>query len=159
MKCPFCKSYNTKVVDSRPAEDGGAVRRRRECLECSERFTTYETVERPNVVVVKSDGTRELFDRDKIMSGVVKASMKRPISIEQMEALVRRVEVRAMNNLSGETSSNQIGEWVMDELKDLDDVAYVRFASVYRQFKDVKQFMEELESMLNNHREESEISE
>lgn len=151
MKCPYCKSENSKVVDSRPAEGVDAIRRRRECLNCSERFTTYETIEKPNIIVVKKDGTRELFDKDKIMGGVVKASMKRPISTVQMETLVKRVEDRAMNNLSGETPSEQIGEWVMKELKELDDVAYVRFASVYKQFKDVDEFMDELQSMLENH--------
>lgn len=152
MKCPFCEQNQDKVIDSRPAEDGAAIRRRRECLACGARFTTYEKVEQPSLIIVKKDGTRELFDRDKLMGGIVKACMKRPVSSEQMEALVRQVEDRCRNTLEREVSSHQVGEWVMDGLKALDDVAYVRFASVYRQFKDVNQFMEELEELLSAHK-------
>ena len=154
MKCPYCEENQDKVIDSRPAEDGAAIRRRRECLACGARFTTYEKVEQPSLIIVKKDGTRELFDRDKVMSGIVKACMKRPVSSEQMEALVREVEERCRNTLEREVSSKQVGEWVMEGLKALDDVAYVRFASVYRQFKDVNEFMEELEDLLALHKEQ-----
>lgn len=164
MKCPYCEQNQDRVIDSRPAEDGAAIRRRRECLACGCRFTTYEKVEQPSIIIVKKDGTRELFDRDKLMSGIVKACMKRPVSSEQMEALVRTVEDRCRNTLEREVPSQKVGEWVMDGLKTLDDVAYVRFASVYRQFKDVNQFMSELEALLEAHkakaeREESEKTE
>lgn len=152
MKCPYCEQNQDKVIDSRPAEDGAAIRRRRECLACGARFTTYEKVEQPSLIIVKKDGTRELFDRDKLMSGIVKACMKRPVSSEQMETLVRHVEERCRNTLEREVPSQKVGEWVMDGLKELDDVAYVRFASVYRQFKDVNQFMQELEDLLAAHK-------
>lgn len=152
MKCPVCNQNDDKVVDSRPAEDGAAIRRRRECLACGARFTTYEKVEQPSLIVVKKDGTRELFDRDKLMSGIVKACMKRPVSSAQMDELVRQVEDKCRNSLEREVSSNYIGELVMEGLKELDDVAYVRFASVYRQFKDVGQFMTELERLLASHK-------
>ncbi len=154
MKCPSCNRNDDKVVDSRPAEDGAAIRRRRECLVCGARFTTYEKVEQPSLIVVKKDGTRELFDRDKLMDGIVKACMKRPVSTIQMENLVRQVEDKCRNSLEREISSQYVGELVMEGLKDLDDVAYVRFASVYRQFKDVSQFMNELEALLATHKAE-----
>ena len=154
MKCPFCEIDRDKVVDSRPSEDGESIRRRRECIDCGKRFTTYEKIEHANIMVVKKDGTRELFDRSKIIDGVVRASMKRPISAEQIESTVSRVEEKARNNLAGEISSKDIGEWVTQELKELDDVAYVRFASVYRQFKDVSEFMDELKTLLQNHEQE-----
>lgn len=153
MKCPFCDLNEDKVIDSRPAEDGAAIRRRRECLACGARFTTYEKIEQPPLIVVKKDGTRELFDRDKLMNGIVKACMKRPVSSAQMDKLVRQVEDRCRNTLEREVSSQQIGELVMDGLKELDDVAYVRFASVYRQFRDVNEFMHELEELMAAHKE------
>ena len=148
MKCPFCNASDTKVVDTRASEDDKIVRRRRECISCHKRFTTYERVEKTELIVVKKDGTREIFDRDKILNGVVRASMKRPVSSQQINDLVSRVEDRARNQLSGEIPTETIGNWVMDELKELDDVAYVRFASVYRQFKDVTEFMNELKGFL-----------
>ena len=148
MKCPFCNASDTKVVDTRASEDDKIVRRRRECISCHKRFTTYERVEKTELIVVKKDGTREIFDRDKILNGVVRASMKRPVSSKQINDLVSRVEDRARNQLSGEIPTETIGNWVMDELKELDDVAYVRFASVYRQFKDVTEFMNELKGFL-----------
>lgn len=151
MKCPFCESNDDKVVDSRPAEDGAAIRRRRECIACGVRFTTYEKVEAPPLVIVKRDGTREMFDRDKLMNGIVKACMKRPVRIETMEALAREVEDKCRNTLEKEVSSEMVGELVMEGLKEIDDVAYVRFASVYRQFKDVSEFMKELEELLASH--------
>ena len=150
MKCPFCNASDTKVVDTRASEDDKIVRRRRECISCHKRFTTYERVEKTELIVVKKDGTREIFDRDKILNGVVRASMKRPVSSQQINDLVSRVEDRARNQLSGEIPTETIGNWVMDELKELDDVAYVRFASVYRQFKDVTEFMNELKGFLGN---------
>lgn len=149
MKCPFCQKDNDKVTDSRPVEDGEAIRRRRECLACHKRFTTYEKIEKRNIFVIKKDGTRELFDPSKIMDSLAKASVKRPISSEDLESVVHVVENKARNTLSNEVSSRDIGEWVMEELKKLDEVAYVRFASVYRQFKDVGQFIDESESLLN----------
>lgn len=149
MKCPFCQKDNDKVTDSRPVEDGEAIRRRRECLACHKRFTTYEKIEKRNIFVIKKDGTRELFDPNKIMDSLAKASVKRPISSEDLESVVHVVENKARNTLSNEVSSRDIGEWVMEELKKLDEVAYVRFASVYRQFKDVGQFIDESESLLN----------
>lgn len=148
MKCPHCEVNEDKVIDSRPSEEGETIRRRRECLSCGCRFTTYERVEKTELIVVKKDGTREIFDRDKILNGVVRASMKRPVSSKQINDLVSRVEDRARNQLSGEIPTETIGNWVMDELKELDDVAYVRFASVYRQFKDVTEFMNELKGFL-----------
>ncbi len=158
MKCPFCESNDDKVVDSRPAEDGAAIRRRRECIACGVRFTTYEKVEAPPLVVVKKDGTREMFDRDKLLNGIVKACMKRPVSTEQMERLAQEVEETCRNTLEKEISSTFVGEQVMAGLKNIDDVAYVRFASVYRQFKDVNEFMNELEELLASHKQrESEI--
>lgn len=159
MRCPFCEENQDKVVDSRPAEDGAAIRRRRECLACGARFTTYEKVERPPLIIVKKDGTRELFDRDKLMNGIIKACMKRPVSTEDIERLVNLVEEKSRNLLDHEIPSKQLGELVMDELKKLDDVAYVRFASVYRQFKDVNQFMQELEDILASHKGKEETGE
>ena len=137
------------VVDSRPASDGGVIRRRRECIHCGKRFTTYETVETLPLIVVKKDRTRETFDRDKLLRSVIRACDKRQVTLEQMESLVREIESALQNTLQNEVTSTAIGEMVMDKLKALDEVAYVRFASVYRQFKDIGAFMEELTKLLD----------
>ena len=148
MKCPYCGYKEDKVVDSRATAERSAVRRRRECLKCGKRFTTYEYVEEVSLMVIKNDSRREPFDRKKVLAGIIKACEKRPVSVERMEEIVIQVE-RAIQIRSGrEVSSNRIGELVMERLKSLDDVAYVRFASVYRQFKDLGQFMEELKVIL-----------
>lgn len=148
MKCPFCGHLEDKVIDSRPAEDGSSIRRRRECLSCSGRFTTYEKVELLPLLVIKKDGTREAYSQDKLMNGILKACEKRPVSSEQMTTMVEYIENQIQNTTKREISTNDIGELVMQQLKDIDEVAYVRFASVYRQFKDVNSFMEELQDML-----------
>lgn len=148
MKCPFCGYKNDKVVDSRLSSDGKSIRRRRECLKCKKRYTTHELIEGASLLVVKKDGRREKFDRKKILSGIIKACEKRPISLENMEEIASAVEASIFKNFDKEIRSRDIGEMVMDKLAKLDDVAYVRFASVYRQFKDVNQFMEELKGVL-----------
>ena len=150
MRCPYCNADDSKVIDSRPTEDGKAIRRRRECIQCGKRFTTYEKVEELMFMVVKRDGSRESFDRNKILNGIMRACQKRPVSVEQMEAIVDDVERGLNNMMEKEVSSSFIGEVVMDHLKDLDEVAYVRFASVYRQFKDVNTFVAEIEKLLGN---------
>jgi len=149
MKCPYCGHDEDKVIDSRPAEDGVAIRRRRECLGCGARFTTYEKIETLPLLVIKKDGTREPFNRDKILKGLLKACEKRPVSSEQLMDLLTYVEAQIQNAPNREISSQDIGEIVMRRLKDIDEVSYVRFASVYRQFKDVNSFLEELNEMLN----------
>jgi transcriptional repressor NrdR len=149
MKCPFCGHDEDRVIDSRPAEDGAAIRRRRECIGCGARFTTYEKIETLPLLVVKKDGTREPFNRDKLLSGLLKACEKRPVSNEQLMGLLTFVEGQVQNAVNREISSRDIGELVMKKLKEIDEVAYVRFASVYRQFKDVNSFLEELNEMLN----------
>ncbi len=149
MKCPYCNKENTRVIDSRPAEDGLSIRRRRECDECGKRFTTYEKIETIPLVVIKKDNTREPYDREKITSGVFRSCHKRPISVAQINELVDEVETAIYNREDKEIPSTVIGEMVMDKLRDLDAVAYVRFASVYREFKDVKTFMDELRSVLD----------
>ena len=149
MRCPFCDYEDSKVIDSRPSEEGRAIRRRRECEKCGKRFTTYEKVEASILMVVKKDGSREAFDRDKLLSGIVKACEKRPVSMDAMEGVVNEIE-RGLNNLmQKEVPSTFIGELVMDKLKELDEVAYVRFASVYRQFTDVNTFIKEIEALVN----------
>ena len=148
MKCPFCDEPDTKVIDSRPTEDGRAIRRRRECIQCGKRFTTYEKVEEMLFMVVKRDGRRESFDRNKILNGIIRACEKRPVTLAQMEAIVDDVERGLNNMMEKEVSTQFIGEVVMDKLKELDEVAYVRFASVYRQFKDVSTFIAEIEKLL-----------
>jgi transcriptional repressor NrdR len=148
MKCPFCGKDNTRVIDSRPADDGVSIRRRRECDECHKRFTTYEKVEKIPLVVIKKDNNRETYDRSKIEGGVFLACHKRPISVAEMEAMVDEVEAEIFNREEREIPSQVIGELVMEKLKNLDSVAYVRFASVYREFKDVNTFMDELKKML-----------
>ncbi len=149
MKCPFCSYQESKVVDSRPTDDGTVIRRRRECISCERRFTTYEKIEHMPIFVIKKDGRREVFDSSKIMNGLLRACEKRPVDIEDMELLVEDVEKTLYNSLEQEVTSQDIGEMVMERLKDLDEVAYVRFASVYRQFKDINTFMEELKKLLN----------
>jgi len=149
MKCPFCGYKEDKVVDSRATQEDSAIRRRRECLQCSKRFTTYEYIEDLSLMVIKKDGRREAFDRKKILSGVMKACEKRPISVEKMEDIVVQVEHAIQKKADREILASKIGEFVMEKLKKLDEVAYVRFASVYRQFKDIEQFMAELKDILN----------
>lgn len=148
MKCPFCNYKEDKVVDSRSTAEESAVRRRRECLKCGKRFTTYEYVEEVSLLVIKKDGRREPFDRKKILAGIIRACEKRPVSVEKMEEVVTQVERLIQKKSDREVLSNRIGELVMEKLKSIDDVAYVRFASVYRQFKDVGQFMVELKDIL-----------
>ncbi len=144
MKCPYCGRDNTRVIDSRPADDGGSIRRRRECDACMRRFTTYEKVETIPVIVIKKDDNRETYDRSKIESGIIRACHKRPISAVQVSGLVDEIEAVIFNKEVREISTREIGELVMEKLKGLDSVAYVRFASVYREFKDVNTFMDEL---------------
>ena len=148
MKCPFCGFTDSKVIDSRPAEDGTTIRRRRECLDCQKRFTTYEIIERMPLVVIKRDGSRESFDKVKIINGVIRACEKRPVTMTQIETLAEEIELELRGRLESEVKSEVIGEMVMARLKDLDEVAYVRFASVYRSFKDINTFMEELSKLL-----------
>ncbi len=149
MKCPFCGHNQDKVIDSREASEGQAVRRRRECQQCQRRFTTYERLEQSPLLVVKRDGRREPFDRKKILAGVLKACEKRPVPLEKIEALVDAVEREIGQEFDREVSSVEVGERVMKRLHELDEVAYVRFASVYRSFKDLNQFMKELRDLLN----------
>ena len=148
MKCPFCGSKKDKVIDSRLSKDGKSIRRRRECLKCKKRCTTHEYVEETNLLVIKKDGRREKFDRNKIIAGIIKACEKRPVGLEKMEEVASSVESLINKNFAKEVKSRDIGEIVIEKLSRLDDVAYVRFASVYRQFKDVNQFMQELKGML-----------
>ena len=148
MRCPFCGKDNTRVIDSRPAEDGNAIRRRRDCDVCRKRFTTYEKVEMIPLIVIKKDNNRETYDRSKIEGGVFRACHKRPISADQIKSMIDEVEAGIFKKEAREISSREIGEMVMEKLKDLDSVAYVRFASVYREFKDVNTFMDELKKML-----------
>ena len=142
MKCPFCGYADSKVIDSRPAEDGTTIRRRRECLDCQKRFTTYEVVERMPLVVIKRDGSRQSFDKVKIVNGLVRACEKRPVSMAQIEQVADEVEQELRGRLESEVQSERVGEMVMERLKGLDEIAYVRFASVYRSFKDIQTFME-----------------
>ena len=155
MKCPYCGYKEDKVVDSRATAEESAVRRRRECLKCGKRYTTYEYIEEVSLMVIKKDNLREPFDRKKVLAGVIRACEKRPISIEKMEEIVTQVERAIQKKSDREVSSSRIGELVMDRLKGLDDVAYVRFASVYRQFKDVGQFMVELKDILGKDKKKS----
>ncbi len=149
MKCPYCDYSGTKVLDSRPVNDYKSIRRRRECEKCSRRFTTFETVEETPLMVVKKDGSREEFNRDKVLRGLIRACEKRPVSVEQLEAIVDKVEQSLRLTAQTEFPSRDIGEVVMEELVHVDEVAYVRFASVYRQFKDINMFMKELSVLLN----------
>ena len=148
MKCPYCGYQESKVVDSRHSDDGMSIRRRRECLSCQKRFTTYETVESLPIVVVKKDNSRQAFDRNKILNGMVRACEKRPVSMADLEAATTEIEQIIQNSLERKVSTGKIGELVMERLKPLDEVSYVRFASVYRQFKDINSFMHELNKIL-----------
>ena len=148
MKCPFCGHSESKVIDSRPAEEGASIRRRRECLACSKRFTTYETVESLPMVVVKKDGSRQSFDKAKILGGMIRACEKRPVPLAELERIAEEIEQDLQNSMEREISTEAIGEKVMDRLRSVDQVAYVRFASVYRQFKDIDTFMAELNKLL-----------
>ncbi len=148
MKCPYCGFEESKVIDSRPTDEGERIRRRRECLNCQKRFTTYEIIESLPIIVIKKDKTREPFSREKLLNGLVRACEKRPVSLDTMENIVDEIEASISNSLDREVSTKRIGELVMDKLKAVDEVAYVRFASVYRQFKDINTFMEELNNLL-----------
>ena len=153
MKCPFCDNPDTKVIDSRPTEEGHAIRRRRGCDRCNKRFTTYEKVEETILMVVKKDGKREAFDRNKLLRGITRACEKRPVSLASMESMVDEIERKLNHLMEKEVASDYIGELVMDELKDVDEVSYVRFASVYRQFTDVNTFMKEIEKLIGTGKE------
>ena len=148
MKCPFCGFEESKVIDSRRADEGQRIRRRRECLKCSKRFTTYEIIESLPIIVIKKDKSRETFNRDKLMTGLLRACEKRPVSIDTLDNMIDEIETVLQNSLDREVSSEKIGELVMEKLKTIDEVAYVRFASVYRQFKDINTFMRELSKLL-----------
>ena len=150
MRCPFCGYAESKVIDSRPAEEGATIRRRRECLACQKRFTTYEIMERLPLVVVKRDGSRQTFDKIKVLNGMLRACEKRPVSLQSLEKIAEEIEQELQNSLEREVTTTEIGEMVMDRLKDIDEVAYVRFASVYRQFKDVKTFFDELTTLIDD---------
>ena len=148
MKCPYCSHPESKVVDSRPADEGSSIRRRRECLACHKRFTTYETMESLPLVVIKRDGSRQAFDKNKLLNSMLKACEKRSVSVSTLERLADEIEQAVQNEMEREVPSTEIGELVMDKLKDVDEVSYVRFASVYRQFKDISTFMDELSKLL-----------
>ena len=149
MKCPFCGHIESKVIDSRPAEEGSRIRRRRECLECQKRFTTYEIIESLPIVVVKKDKSREPFDRQKLLNGLLRACEKRPVSLDRLERAVDEIEIQIQNSLEREVPTTKIGEYVMDQLMHIDDVAYIRFASVYRQFKDIASFHEAIRKLMD----------
>ncbi len=148
MKCPYCSFEEDKVIDSRPTDEGATIRRRRECLSCHKRYTTYEKVESLPIMVIKKDGSRQPYDREKVRKGILRACEKRSISINQIESVLDSIEAQISNSLEREVTSEFIGELVMDKLRELDEVAYVRFASVYRQFKDINTFMNELNKLL-----------
>ena len=150
MKCPFCGFEESKVIDSRPTDEGQRIRRRRECLKCGKRFTTYEIIESLPIIVIKKDKSRETFNRDKLMTGLLRACEKRPVSIDTLDNMIDEIETVLQNSLDREVSSEKIGQLVMEKLKKIDEVAYVRFASVYRQFKDINTFMRELNKLLEN---------
>lgn len=152
MKCPYCGSLEEKVVDSREGKDGAVVRRRRQCQQCLKRFTTYERIEEIHFMVIKTDGRREPFDRHKILAGLLKATQKRPVSVVQLEKIVDEIEGRLAEKAEREMPSTEIGELIMERLHEIDEVAYVRFASVYRQFKDVRQFVEEVKGLREGER-------
>lgn len=149
MKCPFCGYEESKVIDSRPTDEGEKIRRRRECLKCAKRFTTYEMIESLPIIVIKRDKSREVFNREKLMNGMLRACEKRPVALETLEKAIDDIESIIQNSLDREVSSEKIGELVMEKLSGIDEVAYVRFASVYRQFKDINTFMSELNKLLN----------
>ena len=148
MKCPYCAHLESKVVDSRPSDEGASIRRRRECLACHKRFTTYETMESLPLVVIKKDGSRQTFDKSKLLNGMIRACEKRPVACATLETIANEIEQTLQNEMSREIPSDRIGALVMDKLKGVDEVAYVRFASVYRQFKDISTFMAELSKLL-----------
>ena len=150
MKCPFCSFEESKVIDSRPTDEGQRIRRRRECLSCGKRFTTYEIIESLPIIVIKKDKSRETFNRDKLMTGLLRACEKRPVSIDTLDNNIYEIETTLQNSLDREVSSEKIGQLVMEKLKKIDEVAYVRFASVYRQFKDINTFMRELNKLLSS---------
>ena len=150
MKCPFCGYSESKVIDSRPAEEGATIRRRRECLACQKRFTTYEIIERMPLVVIKRDGSRQSFDKVKLINGMVRACEKRPVTLNQLEEIADEIEQELQSHLEREVSTVEIGEMVMTRIREVDEVAYVRFASVYRSFKDINTFMEELTKLLSD---------
>ena len=150
MKCPYCGYSESKVIDSRPADENSSIRRRRECLSCGKRFTTYETVESLPMVVVKKDGSRQTFDKSKLLNGMIRACEKRPVAFATLEAIANEIEQTLQNEMEREVSSAEIGELVMERLKKVDEVSYVRFASVYRQFKDINTFMRELNKLLED---------
>ena len=150
MKCPFCGCVESRVIDSRPTDEGERIRRRREFLECGKRFTTYEVIETVPIVVIKKDKSRETFDRSKLLNGLLRACEKRPVSMDTLERIVDEIENLLQNSLDREVSSQRIGTYAMEKLKNVDEVAYVRFASVYRQFKDINSFMEELSKIINS---------
>lgn len=150
MKCPYCGYEESKVIDSRPTDEGERIRRRRECISCGKRFTTYEVIESVPVIVVKKDKSREVFDRNKLFNGLLRACEKRPVSLETIEHVVSDIETKLQNSLDREVTSSHIGQLAMDALKEIDEVAYVRFASVYRQFKDINTFMDELAKLLGD---------
>ena len=149
MKCPFCGFEDSNVIDSRPTDEGQRIRRRRECKKCAKRFTTYEVIESLPIIVIKKDKSRETFNRDKLMTGLLRACEKRPVSIDTLDNMIDEIEIIIQNSLDREVSSEKIGELVMEKLKNIDEVAYVRFASVYRQFKDINTFMTELNKLLS----------
>ena len=149
MNCPFCAYEESKVIDSRPTDEGQRIRRRRECLQCAKRFTTYEIIESLPIIVIKKDKSRETFNRNKIMNGLLRACEKRPVSIDMLDKVIDDIETIIQNSLDREVTSEKIGELVMEKLKGIDEVAYVRFASVYRQFKDINTFMSELNKLLS----------
>jgi len=156
MKCPFCGFADSRVVDSRPTDEDSCIRRRRECLHCHHRFTTYEQVELLPIIVVKRDGSRESFDRAKLLNGLIKSCEKRPVSLHTLESLVTEIELQLQNQLEREVPSSQIGEMVMERLKQVDEISYVRFASVYRQFTDVSSFLQELQQLVQDQKGERE---
>lgn len=157
MKCPFCDFAGTKVLDSRPANENKSIRRRRECEQCQRRFTTFEMIEETPLMVIKKDGSREEFSRDKILRGLIRACEKRPVSVEQLDMMVHEVEMQIRGHAHAEVDSRDIGELVMEQLYPVDEVAYIRFASVYRQFKDINMFMKELTEILGKHEPNSQI--
>ena len=150
MKCPYCNYNESKVIDSRPADEGTTIRRRRECLACQKRFTTYEVMEHLPLVVIKRDGSRQSFDKNKVLNGMLRSCEKRPVALAELEKIAADIEQELQNSFEREISTSEIGEMVMERLKDVDEVAYVRFASVYRQFKDINTFMDELAKLLGD---------
>ena len=153
MKCPFCGYTDSRVVDSRPADDDSSIRRRRECLSCKQRFTTFEVIEHVQLVVIKSDGSRQAFDRSKLLNGLLKACEKRPVPLRRLEEIVDDIEQQLQNGLEREVESRRIGELAMDKQRSVDEIAYIRFASVYRRFQDISSFMDELNALLKANKE------